>query len=154
MTPSVPGSRSSATRTRPASTSICGRRVRLRSEIISLRDVAPGDSVGYDRAFRAERPSRIATVPCGYADGLLRSVSGRAQALVGGRRVPLAGLVSMDLSALDVTDAPGVAVGDEVVFLGRQGAESVDATELARAARTATYEVLTSVSRRVPRFYR
>lgn len=126
----------------------------LRSEIIALREVPPGGGVGYGLTFVAERASRIATVPIGYADGLFRSTSNRGHALVGGRRVPFAGTVSMDLMALDVTDVPGVDVGHEVVFLGSQGDQTILVAELAVAARTLPYEVLTSVSRRVPRSYR
>jgi alanine racemase len=74
--------------------------------------------------------------------------------LVHGVRVPIVGNVSMDLTTLDVTDVPGVAIGDEVVLLGSQGAQSISADDIARAAGTIPYEVLTNVSRRVPRFYK
>jgi alanine racemase len=127
--------------------------LRLRTEVIALRDLPVGATVGYERAFRAERPTRIATVPVGYGDGLMRAASGRGAMLVGGRRCPIAGNVSMDLAALDVTDVPAVSVGDEVVLLGEQGGERIDAAELARASGTIAYEVLTAISRRVPRFY-
>jgi len=128
--------------------------LRLRSEIVSLRDVPTGGQVGYAHGFVAERPTRVATVPLGYGDGLLRAVSGRGQALVGGHRVPIIGNVSMDLTTLDVTRVPATALGDEVVFLGGQGEGRIDAAELARWAGTIPYEVLTNISRRVPRFYR
>jgi len=126
----------------------------LRSEIIALRDLVPGDTVGYGRTFATGRACRLATVPVGYGDGLMRSVSNRGAVLVRGRRCPVVGRVSMDLTAVDVTEVPEVAVADEVVLLGEQGQERIDADEVARAAGTIAYEVLTNVSRRVPRFYR
>ncbi len=127
--------------------------MRLRTEVIALRDLPIGATVGYGGRFRAERPTRIATVPVGYGDGLLRAVSNRGEMLVHGARAPIAGNVSMDLTTLDVTDIPGVALGDEVVLLGAQGDASIGADDIARAAGTIPYEVLTNVSRRVPRFY-
>lgn len=126
--------------------------MRLRSEIISLREVLRGSTVGYDRAFRAERTTKVATVPVGYADGLMRRTSNRAEVLVRGMRCPIIGKVSMDLTAIDVTEVEAVGVGDEVVLLGSQGGECICADELARASGTVPYEVLTNVSRRVPRF--
>jgi alanine racemase len=99
----------------------------------------------------------LATVPLGYADGYAWSLYRGAQALVAGRRVPVAGAISMDLTILDVTDlaAAGleVAEGDEVVLLGRQGGEEVTAEELARAGGTIAHEVLTRFGQRLPRVY-
>jgi alanine racemase len=128
--------------------------LRLRTEVIALRDLPVGAPVGYGGTFRAPRPTRIATLPVGYGDGLMRSVSNRGCVLVGGRRCPVVGTVSMDLTTVDVTDVPGVAVGDEVVLLGRQGDARIGADEVARHAGTVPYEVLTNISRRVPRFHR
>jgi alanine racemase len=128
--------------------------MRLRTEIIALRDLMPGDAVGYGGTFRAERPTRIATLPVGYGDGLMRAISNRGAVLVRGCRCPVVGTVSMDLTTVDVTAVPGAAVGDEVVLLGSQGDEHIGAGEIARHAGTLAYEVLTSISRRVPRFYR
>lgn len=127
--------------------------MRLRSAVISLRDLEVGTGVGYCARFVAARPTRIATVPIGYGDGYFRSLGNRASVLVGGRRCPVVGSVSMDLVGIDVTDLPEVALGDEVVFLGAQGAECITVDELAEAAGTIPYEILTNVSRRVPRFY-
>ena len=94
----------------------------------------------------------------GYADGLPRSLSNRGHVIVRGRRAPLAGVVSMDLTAVDVTDVTGADVGDEVVFLGSQegplGHDAISAEEIAAQTGTIAWEVLTSISRRVPRFYR
>lgn len=137
---------------REAASSLRGS-LRFRSEVVSLRDLPEGATVGYGHGFVTRRPTRIATVPVGYGDGLLTALGNRTDALVGGRRVPLVGRVSMDLTTLDVTDHPGVAIGDEVVFLGRQGGEEITAEEVARAAATIPYEVRTNVSRRVPRSY-
>jgi alanine racemase len=128
--------------------------MRLRTEIIALREIAPGTGVGYDRTWRASRPTRVATVPVGYGDGLMRRTSNAGFMLVGGRRCAVVGRVSMDLTTLDVTDVPEARVGDEVVILGDQGDERLGAQDLADAAGTIPYEALTAVSRRVPRFYR
>lgn len=127
--------------------------MRLRSAIIATRRIEPGESVGYCGTFAAARPTTVATVPVGYGDGYFRAFSNRGHVLVHGRRCPVVGNVSMDLIGVDVTDAAGAAVGDEVVLLGRQGDESLDAAELARTVDTIPYEILTNVSRRVPRFY-
>lgn len=132
--------------------------MRVRSEIISLRTLRPGASVGYGATFRAARESRIATIPMGYGDGLSRALSNRGHVLVRGRRAPIAGAVSMDLTSVDVTDIPGAAIGDEVVVLGSQegplGSDLISAEQIAAQAGTIAWEVLTGISRRVPRFYR
>ncbi len=128
--------------------------MRLRTEIISLRAIGVGVAVGYDGTFRAERPTLVASLPVGYGDGLLRSNSNRGSVLVGGVRCPIIGNVSMDLTTVDVTEVEAAAIGDEVLLMGTQGDESLDAVDVAKAAGTIPYEVLTNVSRRVPRFYR
>lgn len=132
--------------------------MRVRTEVVSLRTVAVGDAIGYGHTWRAERPSLIATVPMGYADGLSRQLGNRGHALVRGKRAPIAGTVSMDLTMLDVTDVPGVRLGDEAVFLGAQegplGRDVLGAAEVAACSGSIAWEVLTSISRRVPRFYR
>jgi alanine racemase len=132
--------------------------IRVRSEIVAIRTVQKGERIGYGHTWEAERPSVVATVPMGYADGLSRQLSNRGSALVHGGRAPIAGTVSMDLTMLDVTGIPGARVGDEVVFLGQQegalGREVISAAEIAELTGTIPWEVLTSISRRVPRFYR
>lgn len=132
--------------------------MRVRSEIVSVRVVEAGSPVGYGATWRAPRRSRIATVPIGYADGLSRHLGNRGAVLVHGRRAPIVGTVSMDMTMVDVTDVEGASVRDEVVVLGPQqgplGRECVGADELAAAADTIPWEILTSISRRVPRFYR
>jgi len=131
--------------------------MRLRSEVIAVRELRPGDRVGYDGTFVAERPTKLATVPIGYGDGLMRANSNRGVALVRGVRCPLVGNVSMDLSTFDVSAAGEVTPGDEVVLLGGQpayGDDTIGAAELAQASGTLPYEVWCAISRRVPRFYR
>ena len=122
--------------------------VRLRARILQVRDVAAGEGVGYNAQWVAPRPSRIATVSAGYADGFLRSLTNRALAYFDGRPVPLVGRVSMDLSTFDVTDAPGLHSGDSLDLIGPGG---VDA--LGEQAGTNGYEILTALGSRYPRLY-
>ncbi len=132
--------------------------IRVRTEIVDVRDVAAGAPVGYGALWRAPRPSRVATIPMGYADGLSRQLSNKGHVLVRGRRAPIIGAVSMDMSMIDVTDLPGVALRDEAVILGAQdgplGKDAILADEVAGHMGTIAWEVLTQISRRVPRFYR
>lgn len=125
----------------------------LRSRVVALRDLPAGARVSYGGAFQATRPTRIATVPIGYADGYSRRYSGRAQVLVGGRRCPVVGAITMDMCMVDVTGV-ACAVGDDVVLLGAQGSERITADEVARFGDTIVWEVFTSISKRVPRVYR
>ena len=128
--------------------------LQLVSRITAVRTVAPGESVSYGRHWRAAEPTRVATVAIGYADGIRRdSGSAGVEVLVRGRRCPIVGVVTMDqlMVALDPAIAPDAAAGDEVVLIGRQGAESITATEVAERLGTIAYEVLTALSARVPR---
>ncbi len=125
--------------------------VRLDAPVLQVREIAPGDTVGYGAAWTAERPSRVATVAAGYADGYLRALSGRAFGVFAGRSVPLIGRVSMDLIAFDVTDAPAIAPGAAIRLIGPPGATPDD---LAARAGTIGYEVLTSLGNRYRREYR
>ncbi len=125
----------------------------LKSRIARVVELKAGDTVGYGRAWEARGPSTIALVMCGYADGLRRALSDRAQVLVRGRRAPIAGRIAMDMCMVDVTGIAGVAPDDEVVIIGRQGDEAVDADELAALADTISWEVLAGISARVPRLY-
>ena len=127
--------------------------MRWRTEIARLKELPPGHAVGYGMTYRTARPSRIATLPVGYADGYNRLLSNRGEVLVRGRRVPIVGRVSMDMTTIDVTDVAGAAVGDEVVLLGRQGDDEISVEELAEKLGTISYEVLCSVGARVPRVY-
>ncbi len=123
--------------------------VTLTAPILQLREIPAGQSVGYGWTWTAERPSRLATLPVGYADGVHRALSNRATFYIDGKPAPMAGRVSMDLVTLDVTDHPQVQVGDPVEILGPH--QSVD--DLARAAGTIGYEILTSLGHRYTRRY-
>lgn len=126
----------------------------LVSRVTAVRTVAPGESVSYGRHWWATEPTRVATVAIGYADGIQRN-SGPAgvEVLVRGRRCPIVGMVTMDqlMVAVDPAISEQVTPGDEVVLIGRQGGEEITATEIAQRLGTIVYEVLTSVSARVPR---
>ncbi|HVS32488.1 MAG TPA: alanine racemase [Thermoanaerobaculia bacterium] len=128
--------------------------MRWRTEIARLKELPSGHAVGYGMAFRTTRPSRIATLPVGYADGYDRQLSNKAEVLIRGRRVRVVGRVSMDLVTVDVTDLPDAAAGDEVVLLGSQQHGTITPEELAVKIGTISYEVFCSVSARVPRVYR
>ncbi|HKF52846.1 MAG TPA: alanine racemase, partial [Candidatus Acidoferrales bacterium] len=125
----------------------------LRSRIISLREVAAGESVGYSARFVAERPSRIAVIAAGYADGVVRQRSNRGCVIVRGKLVPLVGAISMDLSMIDLTDVENVAIGDVVTIYGRDGNVSLEVDQVARQIGTVTSDLLCALGRRVPRFY-
>jgi alanine racemase len=124
----------------------------VRARIVQLREVPAGTPVSYGGRTVTRRRSRIAVVPVGYADGYAWRLTGSAEALVRGRRVPVAGSVTMDMTLLDVTDA-GAELGDEVVLLGRQGSEEVTALELATHAGTIPWEILCHLGLRLPRRY-
>jgi alanine racemase len=126
--------------------------VRLDAPVLQVREIAPGDTVGYGATWTAARPSRVATVAAGYADGYLRALSGRAFGVLAGQSVPLIGRVSMDLIAFDVTDAPGIiAPGAAIRLIGPPGDTPDD---LAGRAGTIGYEILTSLGNRYRREYR
>ncbi len=125
----------------------------LKSRIVHLKQVPPGSGVSYGRRFIARRPTWIATIPIGYADGYSRLLSGKAEALVHGQRVPVVGTICMDQLMLDVTDVPGVQKGDEVVLIGQQGSKKITAEELARKMNTINYEIVCRIGPRVPRVY-
>lgn len=128
--------------------------MRLVTEVAQLRAVEPGTSIGYGATWRAARPSRLAVLPVGYADGLPRAASGHAQAIVRGQRVPLVGRISMDIALADVTDLPHVEVGDPAVLLGRAaGGTAITAAEYGEWAGLSEYEVTCGMSKRVPRTY-
>ena len=121
----------------------------LTGRVLQLRRVDKGESVGYGATFQTRRPTLLATVGLGYADGLMRAMGNRGAGAIKGLRAPVAGRVSMDLITLDVTDIPDVTVGTEVEFLG----DTMSLEEAATAANTGNYEILTSLGDRVPRVY-
>jgi alanine racemase len=127
--------------------------LQLRARVAQVRTVAVGDSIGYGRTWTAAGPARIATVSIGYADGVHRARSNRGEVLVRGRRVPLVGAVSMDSIALDVSALPDLETGDAATLIGADGGEVIRAEEVAAWSGTISYEVLTSIGRRVERVY-
>ncbi len=124
-----------------------------RTRIIHLKEVPRGTPLSYGGTFVTRRRSRIATLPVGYADGYPRRLSNRAQVLVGGRRAPVVGTVTMDMILADVTDIDALAPGDVVTLIGRDGAETISAWDLARWSDTIAYEILCCIGARVPRHY-
>lgn len=116
--------------------------MRFVSRVAQVKDVPAGYGISYGHTYVTERASRLAILPVGYANGYLRKLSNRGEVLIGGRRVPLRGNVCMSACVADVTDCPEVAVGDEVVLLGRQGDEVIDAEQVAGWMETIHYEVL------------
>ena len=126
----------------------------LRTAVAQLKALPAGAGVSYGHRFIAERPSLIAALPVGYADGYSRHLSNCGEVLVRGRRARVAGTVCMDWTMIDVSDIPGVAVGDTVTLLGSDGAERISAEEWAGRIGTISYEVFCLISRRVPRVYR
>ncbi|MDD3335160.1 MAG: alanine racemase [Eubacteriales bacterium] len=123
------------------------------TEIVHVKAIKAGETIGYGRTFTAPRDMLIATAAVGYGDGYHRAASNRGQMLVRGCRAPIVGRVCMDQTMLDVTDIPHVTVGDEVVLIGTQGNDEITAEELAAFADTISYEVLLSITARVPRIY-
>jgi alanine racemase len=123
----------------------------LTGRIMQLRRIEKGESVGYGATFTASRPTILATAGLGYTDGLMRALSNRGVGAIDGVRAPIAGRVSMDLVTLDVTDvAPSaLEIGADIEFIG----DTIPLEEIAAAANTASYEILTSLARRVPRHY-
>jgi alanine racemase len=125
----------------------------LKSKIIHLKRVPPGFNVSYGITFQTKNHTTIATVPVGYADGFNRLLSSRGHMLVHGQRVPIVGRVCMDLTMLDVGAVAGVALEDEVVVFGEQGNDAVTADEIASILDTINYEVVSTITGRVPRVY-
>ena len=124
-----------------------------KTRILSLRDVRANQALGYGGIYVTKAPARIAVLPVGYADGFNRALSSRGRVIVREHHVPIVGRISMDLTLVDVTGLPGVAVGDEAVLLGSCDGLSVDAREHAALANTVLYEILCGISKRVPRRY-
>ncbi len=124
-----------------------------RTQLVVVRDVEAGRSVGYGCAFVTSRPSRIGVLPIGYAEGLPRALSGTGTVLVRGIRVPVVGRICMNMAFVDVTDVPQVATGDTVTLIGRDGTEAIGANELAAQAGTIGYELVARLPADVPRVY-
>ncbi len=124
-----------------------------RARVVLVRDLPTGATIGYGRTCTLTRPSRIATLAAGYADGLSRRLSNVGHVLLHGQRVPLVGRVSMDQCQADVTDVPGVQTGDVATIIGRDGAERQSVLDLARLLDTTPHEPTCALSRRVVRHY-
>jgi alanine racemase len=125
----------------------------LRTQIVFLKDVPAGTPIGYSSTWRAERPTRIATLPVGYHDGVPWRLSNCGEVLVRGRRAPIVGRVTMDYITVDVGHVPGAAVGDTATLIGSDGHETITVEEVAQKAGTIAYEITCSVGRRVQRLY-
>ena len=125
----------------------------IKSTVIQVKSVGPGFAVSYGSTHRTPRPTKIATIPIGYADGFDRILSSKGYMLVKGTRAPIIGRVCMDLTMIDVGHIPGVALEDEVVVLGRQNGEEITADEIAGLVGTINYEIVSSLTNRVPKVY-
>jgi alanine racemase len=125
----------------------------LYTTVMQLRTLKPGEAVSYNRTFVAKRPSTIAVLPIGYADGYSRQLSNKGFVLLDGKRAPIVGLVCMDMTMVDVTDIPSTRVGDGVTLIGRQGREAIWADEIAEWTSTIPYETLCGIGPRIPRVY-
>ena len=140
---------------------VSGRTLRLpvkpiltwKTRILSLRDFGANQALGYGGTYVTKAPAHVAVLPVGYADGYNRQLSNRGRVIVRGHYAPIVGRISMDLTLVDVTGIPGVAVGDEVILLGSCEGLSVDALEHAELANSTPYEILCNISKRVPRRY-
>ncbi len=125
-----------------------------KTRIIHLKTLAPGEAVSYGGIFITQRPTVVATLPLGYADGFRRRLGQKHwRVLVKGRRAPIIGRVCMDMCMIDVTEIEGVELGDEVVLLGTQGQETIHTDDMAAALETINYEITCLVGKRVPRIY-
>lgn len=127
--------------------------LRLSSYVAAVKRFDAGQSAGYGRRWRADRPTRVATVPIGYGDGWRRALTNNAEVLVGGRRYPLVGTVSMDNLTIDLGPDTDVAPGDEAVLIGAQGDDRILAEEIARRIDTINYEVTCGLGQRVRRLH-
>lgn len=125
----------------------------VKTKILALRRLPPGTPISYGRTFITKRSSLIGVISIGYADGFNRRFSNNAEVLVAGKRAPVVGRVCMDLTMIDLTDVGDVNEGDEVVIIGRQGNEFINAVDLASKANTIPYEILTSLGNMAKRIY-
>jgi len=126
----------------------------LKAQVAFVKEVSKGSSISYGCTFVASHNTRIATIPLGYGDGYSRGLSGGSDVLIRGKRVPIVGRICMDQLMVDVEDIPGVAQGEEVVLIGRQGSDEITADELADCLDTINYEIVCLLSERLPRIYR
>ena len=123
------------------------------SRVTQVKTLEPGREISYGGTYVTSRPTVVATVPVGYADGYRRSLSGKFYVLIRGRRAPILGRICMDQMMVDVTEIPGVKLNDKVVLVGRDGSEEITMEAISAAADSFNYEFVCGISRRVPRFY-
>jgi alanine racemase len=124
--------------------------VAVRARVVDIRDIAAGETVSYDATYRAPGPRRIATLAIGYADGYRRALSNLGTVLVRGHRTPVVGLVTMDMTMIDVTDIQ-CEIGDVATLIGADGGEQLDVATVAAAGGISPYELLTGLRSRLPR---
>jgi alanine racemase len=125
----------------------------LHSQVVFLKDVPKGSRIGYGGTWTAPQTTRIATIPCGYNDGVAWRLSNKGEVLVRGARAKIVGRVSMDYTCIDVGGIPGVSVGDRVTLVGAQGEQRITLEEVALKAETIAYEISCSIGKRVERIY-
>ena len=125
----------------------------LKASIINLKTVPAGEYISYGRAYKTNRESVIATLPIGYADGYTRLLFSKGKVIVRGKFAPIVGKICMDMCMIDVTDIEGVELGDEVIIMGEENNIKYDADDIANNIGTINYEVLCSISKRVPRVF-
>lgn len=124
-----------------------------KTRIVDIREVGAGQGIGYNRAHVTSAPAKIATLAVGYGDGLNRGLSNRGQVIVRGQLSPIVGKVSMDVTTIDVTHISGYEIGDEVVLIGKQGEQQLNAWKMARMLDTIPYEILCGIGKRVHRVF-
>jgi alanine racemase len=128
--------------------------VALKGRIVFRKEINRGDSVSYGRTFQAKKKTRVATVSIGYADGYGRNLSNKTSVLIAGKRCPVIGNICMDMMMVDVSGVGAVAVGDEVILIGRQKKEEIRVEEVAGWANTVPHEILSRIGSRVNRIYK
>ncbi|MHB8773281.1 MAG: alanine racemase [Syntrophales bacterium] len=125
----------------------------FKTRVVLVKEFPEGYSIGYGRTFITRRPTRIATLPVGYGDGFGWMLSNQGEALIRGKRAPIAGRISMDMCTLDVSHIPECVIGDEAVLMGEQGSERITADEIAAKVRSISYEILCALGKRAPRVF-
>ena len=127
--------------------------LQLKSRIIYIKEIPADTPVGYGGTFVTHRPTLLATIPAGYADGIPRALSNRGSVMIKGQKAPVAGNICMDQMMVDVTDIEGAKKGDEVTIIGESGGEKISAADIAKTAGTINYEITCGISKRVPRIF-
>lgn len=125
----------------------------LHSHVVHVKEIQPGESVGYGGTFTAEKKTKVATVPVGYGDGYFRNLSNKASVIIHGVKVPIIGRICMDQFMVDVTNIPDVKIGDAVTLIGKDGKEEITVDELADIAGTINYEIVCDLGKRIPRVF-